>query len=71
MAAVFLMQSASNLIASALMMILLVTLGRNSGLATDVDQKHAALVVDKMWRIVVGAWWCSSCHHSLLPNGDA
>jgi PHS family inorganic phosphate transporter-like MFS transporter len=54
MAAVFLMEPFSNLIASALTLVLLVALGRNSGLTAEVDEQNAALVVDKMWRLVVG-----------------
>jgi PHS family inorganic phosphate transporter-like MFS transporter len=54
MAAVFFMQPLSYFNASALTLVLLVTLGRNSGLTTEVDEQNAALVVDKMWRIIVG-----------------
>jgi MFS transporter, PHS family, inorganic phosphate transporter len=54
MAAVFMMQPFSNAIASIITFILLVTLGQNSGLAAEVDEQSAALVVDKMWRIIVG-----------------
>jgi MFS transporter, PHS family, inorganic phosphate transporter len=70
MAAVFLMQPVSNLIASALAMVLLVTLGRNSGLAAERDDETAALAVDKMWRIVVGLGGVPAVI-TLLPNGYA
>lgn len=54
MAAVFLMQSLGQLMASVVGLVVLVAVGGNYGLATETDQVEAAIVVDRIWRYVVG-----------------
>jgi PHS family inorganic phosphate transporter-like MFS transporter len=54
MAAVLLMQSFASLVVSALALILLVTIGKNAGLRDNNDHSSAAVVVDKLWRFLIG-----------------
>jgi MFS transporter, PHS family, inorganic phosphate transporter len=54
MATTLFMQPVACLIVSALILILLATLGRYSGLREEQDHAKAALVVDKLWRYIVG-----------------
>jgi MFS transporter, PHS family, inorganic phosphate transporter len=52
MATILVMQPVAHLIVSALVLVLLVTLGR--GLRYEVEHEKAALAVDKIWRILIG-----------------
>lgn len=54
MAAVFLMQPLGQLLASVVGLAVLLTVGRNAGLATETDPVAAATIVDRIWRYVVG-----------------
>lgn len=54
MATILSMQPIAYLVVSALVLVLLVTLGRGSGLRDEADQERAAIVVDKLWRYLVG-----------------
>lgn len=54
MAAVFLMQPLGQLLASAVGLAVLLTVGRSEGLDTQTDPIAAATTVDRIWRYVVG-----------------
>lgn len=54
MAAVFLMQPLGQLLASVVGLAVLLTVGRNAGLATQTDIETAKMIVDRIWRYVVG-----------------
>ena len=54
MAAVFLMQPLGQLLASVVGLAVLLTVGRNAGLASERDPVAAATIVDRIWRYVVG-----------------
>jgi MFS family permease len=54
MAAVFLMQPLGQLLASVVGLAVLLTVGRNAGLATETDPESAKVIVDRIWRYVVG-----------------
>jgi PHS family inorganic phosphate transporter-like MFS transporter len=54
MAAVFLMQPLGRLLAYVVGLVVLLTVGRNAGLATETDPVAAVQVVDRIWRYVVG-----------------
>ena len=54
MAAVFLMQPLGQLLAHVVGLAVLLTVGRNAGLATVTDHTKAAMTVDQIWRYVVG-----------------
>ena len=54
MAAVFLMQSLGQLLASVVGLAVLLTIGRNAGLATETDVETSRIIVDRIWRWVVG-----------------
>ncbi|KAG0648410.1 Inorganic phosphate transporter [Hyphodiscus hymeniophilus] len=54
MAAVFLMQPLGQLLSSIVGLAVLLTVGRNAGLATETDPESAKVIVDRIWRYVVG-----------------
>src|SRR5579859_7062363 len=54
MAAVFLMQPLGQLLAYVIGLAVLLTVGRNAGLATETNPVKAAITVDQIWRYVVG-----------------
>jgi PHS family inorganic phosphate transporter-like MFS transporter len=54
MAAVFLMQPLGQLLAHVVGLVVLLTIGRNAGLATETDPVAAVQVADRIWRCVVG-----------------
>ncbi|PMD52972.1 MFS general substrate transporter [Hyaloscypha bicolor E] len=54
MATIFLMQPVAYLVVSALVLLLLGSLGRSSGLREEIDHQRAAIAVDKLWRYLVG-----------------
>jgi MFS transporter, PHS family, inorganic phosphate transporter len=54
MATIFLMQPVAYLVVSALVLLLLGSLGRSSGLREETDHQRAAIAVDKLWRYLVG-----------------
>ena len=54
MAAVFLMQPLGQLLASVVGLAVLLTVGRNAGLATETNPESARVIVDRIWRYVVG-----------------
>lgn len=54
MAAVFLMQPLGQLLASVVGLAVLLTIGRNAGLDTVQDSAAQAVIVDRIWRYVIG-----------------
>jgi PHS family inorganic phosphate transporter-like MFS transporter len=54
MAAVFLMQPLGQLLASVVGLAVLLTIGRNEGLDTVQDPVAQAIIVDRIWRYVIG-----------------
>jgi PHS family inorganic phosphate transporter-like MFS transporter len=54
MAAVFLMQPLGQLLAYVVGLAVVLTIGRNAGLAMETDHTKAAITVDQIWRYVVG-----------------
>lgn len=54
MATILFLQPIASLVAAAIALISLVTLGRNAHLRADGDHIHAGIFIDKMWRLCVG-----------------
>jgi PHS family inorganic phosphate transporter-like MFS transporter len=54
MATIFLMQPVAYWVVSVLVLVLLVSLERSSGLREEIDHQRAAIAVDKLWRYLVG-----------------
>jgi hypothetical protein len=54
MAAVFLMQPLGQPLVYMVGLVVILTVGRNAGLATEIDPVATIQVVDRIWRYVVG-----------------
>lgn len=54
MSAVFLMQPVGQILAAAVGLAVLLTVGKGRGLATETDHEKAAVTVDHLWRYVIG-----------------